>query len=125
MYKHGSDSRSIGKPFLRCPDCQCLIIDKDRNEWELKGFFGKVAYIFICGWSSLLYGFLFPLVALGLGKLFGFSLSERAFLYIYIAGVLSFLVLGILIESQDIRESKERMKDPSYRDFLKEIGLLR
>jgi hypothetical protein len=122
-----SDSKGIGKPFLICSDCQCLIIDTDITEWDLKSGIGKLGYILICGWTSLCYGIAVPLAAaFGLAKLFGFEISDISLLiYLCVVGVLCFLVLIYFRNSTDIRESKERMKDPHYRDFLIRIGLLR
>jgi hypothetical protein len=34
MYYDGYYRRCIGKPYLKCPEWKCVIVDTDRTEWE-------------------------------------------------------------------------------------------
>ena len=115
-----NDIRGIGIPFRKCILCGNLNIDKDDNEWELMGPFAKLYYVLICVYSSFLYGFFLPIVVLLVwGKPDTFT-----FFILYGIGVALFAMLSVLKNRRDLTDSKERMKDPAYREQLRKMGLL-
>lgn len=118
-YTSTYNSRGIGIPFKKCI-CGNLNIDKDDNEWELMGPFAKLCYVLICVYSSFLYGFFLPIVVLFVwGKPDTFT-----FFILYGIGVALFAMLIVLNNRSDLTDSKERMKDPAYREQLRKMGLL-
>ena len=112
-------------PFRQCDDCHTFIIDQDTTEWELKGLFGKCAYIFICTYSSLIYGTFFVMLGLGFEYVAKIDLTESLLIGLWIVGVIAFAILFLALNVKNIRASKQRMRDPTYRATLKRLGLLR
>jgi hypothetical protein len=85
----------------------------------------RASYFFMCVWTAFLFGIAAPLLGLGVNKLAGSSLfSSTTLLVFYCIGVV--LVSSVFIAGtvRQIRESKERMQDPAYRDLLRKMGLL-
>jgi hypothetical protein len=121
----GSDSVSIGKPFLDCPDCKSLIIDTDSTEWELKSSFGKVAYVASWIKTCLAYGSVFAAAAFALIELLGFDLGNASFISLCVVTFICCAIYACFMNLTDIRESRKRRRDPHYRLFLIQIGLLK
>ena len=114
-------SIGIGRPFVDCSNCGKVVIDKDSTEWELKNFFQKIFYLFTSLYTVFIFSFLPMLV---IGFLID-DLSDATLLVIYLlsAGCLALFSGRSLIE--DIKASDARMKDPSYRQMLQAMGLLK
>lgn len=114
-------SIDIGKPFVECSNCGHLVIDKDITEWELKDIFQKIYFLVICLYSAFLFGFLPNLIYIFLVD----DIDEGALLGIWLTASCCIALFGSRNLIDEIKESKERMRDPEYRQVLRSIGLLK
>ena len=125
MFEQGPQEIGIGTPLVNCPACKGVIVDADRTEWELKSPIGKAFYLLLCGWTSIFWGFGFLMLGLALRYKFDVEISDAMLINLWIGGGIGVLMLLILFNWKDIEESRERMKDPRYRERLKRAGLLK
>lgn len=125
IYEQGPQELSIGVPVIACRECNGLIVDTDRTEWELKSPLGKAVYFVLCGWTAFFWGLAFPMGAYFLGQHLGFRVDNEAAFSLWLIGSLFFLGVLILGNLNDVRASQERMKDPQYRELLRQAGLLK
>lgn len=121
VYEEGHESRGIGRPFRKCSQCEGVIIDTDETEWELKSPLGKATYFLICGYTCIVYGTGFLLVASFAFK----GLSTIDYMMLWAGGCVVALGVLIIVNYRDIEESQTRMADPKYRELLETLGLLK
>jgi hypothetical protein len=120
-YEQGPDSRGIGSPLIRCPSCSRFIIDQDDTEWELMGLWKKAGYVLICIYTAFLFGAVFPILLYFINE----DTADSNFALSYLLGV-AFIAIWIWKRnSNDMSESKKRMRDPDYRKVLIKCGLLK
>ena len=128
QYQWGTDSRGIGSPIKQCPNCKGSFIDTDETEWELKSPIRRFYFYVICAWTALAYGIVVPLGAMFVLNYLKYDIEKfgiTGFGSLYLIGVLVFTIIIILNNRNEIKESKERMKDNNYRNQLVKAGLLK
>lgn len=125
MYKHGHDTRSLGRPFLLCDVCKGAIVDEDTTEWALKSASDKVIFVLLCSYSALLLGMIAPLVWMAVLYFQDKQIEDSMFVRTYLGGVLFFMVLTIFGLIGEVKESNKRMQDPAYRQMLRHLRLLK
>lgn len=111
----------IGKPFYQCSTCHQTIIDKNTTEWELKSLIDKIAYFGVFIWTAIIASFFVVMVAY---FLLGQDRTDKLLIPIWSCAFLLVMSIGVWSNMGDIKESRERMKNPEYRKKLKELGLL-
>jgi len=120
-YEQGPDQRGIGTPLRSCEGCGSTFVDTHENEWELLGPLGKLSFLFISIWTAFLFGIAFPALCYAIDK----DAAEDHFLGLYACGVAALALILWVMNTRDIRESRQRMRDPDYRARLRRAGLLR
>lgn len=126
IYESGSTTEYLGVPYVVCERCGNVVINKGCTEWELKNPFQKTGYILISTYSALLYSF-FPVLALGILNeyVLKLDLAVREYILFWIPCAAVLLILYAKNVFRRIQESKQRMQNPKYREYLKVLGLLR
>lgn len=124
------DYVAIGPPFVECPSCRATIMLDHVNEWDMKDFGSKAYFIFVHSYTCLFWSFgmtilpcfliLIPAIKVRLkhvpnGTLW---LCVGAWACISAIAVSTFYTKSLL---REIRESKQRMKDPAYADRLNRV----
>lgn len=113
-------SIGIGKPFAECSNCGKMVIDRDTTEWELKNIFQKLFFLVTCLYTAIIVGVIPVLI-------YGFSVdnpSDTALLGIWLGTSCCVALFSSRNLVEEINASKERMKDPDYRQVLQSVGLL-
>ena len=114
-------SIGVGKPFVECRNCGKMFVDRDATEWELKNIFQKILFLVPLLYTSFLLG-VAPILIYAV--LVDYP-SDTAVKYIWMSSsFVAALFCGWHLVG-DIKASKERMKDPDYRQILQSIGLLK
>ena len=115
---------SIGEPFLLCKKCNAInVISSTRNEWELKTDFQRMRFYGKAFFFSLVVG-------LGTGVFITEMLSRYAnqslsLFFSAPVGVGLWYYFFSADMRRSVRESKERMSNASYQNFLRSLGILR
>jgi hypothetical protein len=68
---------------------------------------------------------LFPIGGKLLEKPLGYEMSTDAGVILYFIGLVLIAYRLLRLELKDIKSSRQRMQNPEYREFLREIGLLK
>ena len=125
------DYVAIGPPFLECPNCNTTILLSHIQEWDLKNFWQKLYFITAVCYTCLLWSVVAPMLILFLGSYLARESKEFPH-YMVVIMLISYPVTLIILSliattglSENIRESRERMKNAAYLEKLKELGFLR
>jgi hypothetical protein len=121
------DYIDIGPPFLECPNCNTTILLSHIQEWDLKSFWQKVYFISVHCYTLLFWSLLAPMLILFIGPYLARESKEFPH-YMVVIMFLSYPITLIILSvigtknlSEEIRKSRERMKDPKYLEKLKEL----
>jgi hypothetical protein len=94
--------------------------------WDLKNGAGKVAYFGILLWIALRRGVIVILAYLGICWLGGAEPNETLGLWLSAADIVGMGIwIAIKFRRRNVKESRERMSDPQYRDFVHRLTALK
>ena len=125
VYTQGGTGRPmIGKPFVECEVCKAPIRLARINEWDLREPSEKLGYIVYLLYITMMFGAVVGVLFAGLGMAAGIKSDALVILLIFIGVFGVALIVNITFRS-NIRKSRERLGDPTYRLQLRQIGLLR
>ena len=135
VYIEGKETRGLGKPYVRCPNCKSMVLLGGRNEWQLKTSGARALYaVTRCG-PAVLVPLLLPLAVwigtwiCGSRHMMGGRVNTT--LMVVLAIVAYVLVTAIALRSAlkrlavEIGRSRRRMLNADYRHKLKHMGLLK
>lgn len=124
------DYRAIGIPFVKCGSCGAINNRSEKaTEWSLMTSGRKFVQVFLAAWWAFVLGtFVFFILGIILIKIYP-SIGESEFLgaETLLIWVPSCIVVGIWSFSRlykEIRKSGNRLKEHSYLNELKKLGLI-
>ena len=123
------ETRGIGRPYVRCTNCNATILLDSRNEWGLKSPGSRAAYIIGRCYPAFLLPTAF-VVLIGYGLWVSDTahpINDTGLLMVLIGLCLTGILLGLypaVVRIQDdIGRSDRRMRNADYRNRLREMGL--
>ena len=126
LYYAGHPNVGVGQPVQVCQSCHGFIVDKSDNEWELMSVWARAYRWFAVCWTAALLGGFGSFVLLALvADHFQVTDILRGPLSIVIVSV-GTPALGFFGSKQlraDIEQSRLRMRDQRYVEFLRRFGL--
>lgn len=120
----------LGCPISSCPNCKIAIKNDHISEWELISDWQKLHYFFSFVYTSI--AFSLPVVFLmylftkiGYEKYFWLNKQPTNFAFLVFGLTASIIfIVRIILFAKEIKKSKERMQDQTYRKYLRSYGII-
>lgn len=114
---------AIGCPLINCPKCGSGLRHPNVNEWESLDIIQKLGHFTTHLYTSLLYGLgIVVVLYLALSDWLGCPRKTVSAITVGAVSLLGIARAGLL--AREIHLSKQRLRDPDYRQRLGRIGLV-
>jgi hypothetical protein len=114
----------IGPPVIPCDECQTPILIGQHNEWDFISTVGKVGYLLYLLFPSFVYGLLGLVISA-----FMLSSAPDSNSYLLIIPLVGCLAPALFIYfikfPRDVKESRKRLANKEYIEFLKRAGFFK
>ena len=115
---------AIGCPLINCPKCGTSLRHPNVNEWESLDALQRIGHLWTHLYTSCLYGLgIFVVSYFILTEWLGLS-KDTVNPISFAAATLMFIVRAVFL-AKEIYLSKQRLRDPEYRQRLGRRGLVK